>query len=101
MIIRMAMLALCAFLLSGGPVMAGDLARATSPDGTIAVAVALDPDGRIQYRVDRAGKPVIAASKLGLVLTDALPLQRGFVFDGSESATGREDWEQPWGVDCH
>lgn len=76
---------------------AADLASVTSPDGRIAVSVAIDGDGRINYTVAKSGKPIIASSKLGFILADAYALVRGFTFIDAEATRADSTWEQPWG----
>jgi len=57
----------------------------------------LTGEGRLAYRVDRAGKPLINASRLGLLLTNAHQLDGGFKLAGQEITDHDETWEQPWG----
>ena len=59
---RMPMIALLFMLLSAGVVHAEQVAQVASPDGRIAVQLDLDGDGRLAYRVQRDGRPVIADS---------------------------------------
>jgi alpha-glucosidase len=73
------------------------VATLSSPDGTLAVAVTLDADGRPGYAIARRGVPVIAESRLGFLLTDAPKLERNFRLDGSDRKSVVETWEQPWG----
>jgi alpha-glucosidase len=73
------------------------VAQVTSPDGSIVVSVDTDNDKRVRYAVTRRGKPLIAPSLLGFALTDSYPMQRGFAFQGSETASSDTAWEQPWG----
>ncbi|MGC4073573.1 MAG: glycoside hydrolase family 97 catalytic domain-containing protein [Nibricoccus sp.] len=42
----------------------------TSPDGAIVVKVSLNPEGALRYTVTRAGRQVLAESKLGVVRED-------------------------------
>ena len=69
----------------------------TSPDGTIAVRLVIDAEGHASYTVTRRGKPVIAPSRLGFLLTDAPKIDRNLRiidvrFDASDTS-----WTQPWG----
>ena len=80
-----------------GPAVAADVGRVASPDGRLVVTVVLDNDGRPGYRIDRAGKPLIADSRLGFLLTDAPKLERGFVSGGTATRDVDMTWEQPWG----
>ena len=68
-----------------------------SPDGLLAVAVTLDPDGRPGYAIARRGAPVIAESRLGFILANAPKLEREFSLAGSERRSTDDTWEQPWG----
>ena len=72
-------------------------ATAASPDGSLVLTVTTDNDGRPNYSLTRKGKLLVGASKLGFILTDGAPLQRGFALVGSTPGAGRETWEQPWG----
>src|SRR5688572_3184430 len=66
-------------LLPGTAAHAKEIARVASPDGAIAVSVELVADGRVTYAVSRRGKPVLAPSALGFLLTNAPKLDRNFV----------------------
>ncbi|WP_338468525.1 glycoside hydrolase family 97 protein [Novosphingobium sp. ZN18A2] len=70
---------------------------ATSPDGSIVLTVSTDNDQRPTYSISRKGKLLIAPSKLGFLLTDAIAMERGFAITGSEKASADTTWEQPWG----
>ena len=73
------------------------VAEIASPDGTLAVSVTLDPDGRPGYAISRRGAAVIAESRLGFILANAPKLERGFRIAGTERRSTDETWEQPWG----
>jgi alpha-glucosidase len=68
-----------------------------SPGGVLTVKVGVDADGRPEYSVEHAGRPVIAASRLGFLLIDRPKLERNFAVAGSSTRTFDETWEQPWG----
>ncbi len=70
---------------------------ATSPDGTVAVALAIDGDGRATYSVSRKGKPIIAPSHLGFLFTDVPKIDRHLAVTGQETRVSDETWSQPWG----
>ena len=72
------------------------VARAASPGGVLSVALELD-EGRIQYRLDRLGEPVIAPSRLGFALRGAGKLERNFALASAATRQVDETWEQPWG----
>ncbi len=71
--------------------------RATSPDGTIAVELMIDSDGRAAYAVSRKGKAVLAPSKLGFLFTDAAKIDRRLMVAGQEVSDFDQTWQQPWG----
>lgn len=75
--------------------------RLASPGGSMEVAVSTDADGRPVWSLTRAGKPLIAPSKLGFLLTDGLPMVRGFTITGAAAAAGDTRWELPWGERRH
>lgn len=72
-------------------------ARIASPDARIAVEVTTDNEGRASYTVSRDGRPVIAASRLGLMFTGAPKLERNLAITAHRSSTHDARWEQPWG----
>ena len=73
------------------------LATVTSPDKQLVVTLQLTGEGRLAYRVDRAGKPLVNASRLGLLLTNAHQLDGGFKLVGQQTSEHDDTWEQPWG----
>ncbi|HEY4079964.1 MAG TPA: glycoside hydrolase family 97 protein [Burkholderiaceae bacterium] len=73
------------------------LATVSSPDKRLSVAVQADVEGRLSYRVERAGKPVIGASRLGFLLTNAHQLDGGFKLLKQTVSEHDDTWEQPWG----
>ena len=86
--------------LSSRPVRAqtsANAARASSPGGVLTVEVYTDNDGRPMYSVIRQGRPVVTASKLGFLLTDAPAIERNLKLTASEPVTMDDTWEQPWG----
>jgi alpha-glucosidase len=87
----------CALFLAGAPGSASFAATISSPDGSISVSVDTDNEGRVTYSVIRKGKPLIAPSHLGFLLTDSYPMTRGFALESEEKASGDGVWEQPWG----
>ncbi len=91
------MLALLLALFAVLPAQAAPVASASSPDGSIRVLIEIDNDGRVNYSLDRNGKPLIKPSHLGFLLTDSYAMVRGFKFEGEAKASGNDVWEQPWG----
>src|SRR5690606_32092991 len=84
-------------MLSGAlTAQAADLARVASPDGTLAVIVESQHEGRLSYRVERNGEAVIAPSRLGMLLGDGR-LERNIALSGQSQRSVDETWEQPWG----
>ncbi len=79
------------------PPETGPSRRILSPDGHIGFELLLDDEGRLSYRVRRDEVVVIARSRLGFVLQDAPPMNRGFRIADARTRTAIEDWEQPWG----
>lgn len=73
------------------------IATVTSPNQQLVVTLQLTGEGRIAYRVDRNGKPLVNASRLGLLLTNAHQLDGGFKLVGQQTTERDETWEQPWG----
>jgi alpha-glucosidase len=78
------------------PAHAADLARVTSPDGTLSVIVESQHEGRLSYRAERNGEAVIAPSRLGMLLGDGR-LERNIALTGQSQRSVDETWEQPWG----
>ena len=68
-----------------------------SPDGSIAVSITTDGDGRALYSVTRHGKPIVAPSRLGFLFTDARKIERNLKIDSAQRASKDETWDQPWG----
>lgn len=73
------------------------LATVASPNKQLVVTLQLTGEGRLAYRVDRAGRPLVNASRLGLLLTNAHQLDGGFQLAGQKTTEHDETWEQPWG----
>jgi len=61
-----------------------------SPDGSCAISVSLDQDGQLTYQVQRAGKPVILPSPLGLRRDDA-SFERDLSLKGSGKLETRRE----------
>lgn len=94
------LIAAFAMTVLAGPAWAQEsrqAAKVSSPDGTIEVSVATDTDGRPVWSLSRGGAVLIAPSKLGFLLTDGLPMVRGFTITGSSGASADSTWELPWG----
>ncbi|HLM52236.1 MAG TPA: glycoside hydrolase family 97 protein [Pseudoxanthomonas sp.] len=69
----------------------------SSPDGRLTVQITTDNDGRPSYAVSRAGKAVIAPSRLGFLFLDAPKFERNFEIAAQSRRSFDETWEQPWG----
>ncbi len=92
------LLMLLTLVAYSAPARSAPAATITSPDKSTSLSVDIDNDGRVFYTVDRKGKPLIARSLLGFVLTDARNMVRGFAVDGTPTtSSANERWEQPWG----
>ena len=89
--------ALGALLLASASANAQSSATASSPDGAISVSLTIDGDGRAAYAVARKGKAILAPSKLGFLLTDAVKIDRRLTVTGQEVRDFDETWTQPWG----
>lgn len=68
----------------------------SSPDQALKLTFALR-DGVPIYRVDRAGKPVLAESRLGYRLLRGPRLDGGFTLVASHADSADETWTQVWG----
>ena len=79
------------------PATAQPAATLTSPSGILKLEVSLNGEGRINYAVSRAGRPVIGDSELGFLFSDAPQMLRNFRLAGQGSRSADETWEQPWG----
>ena len=90
--------ALAAALLAA-PVLAATPApvTASSPDGSITVALTIDGDGRAAYSVTRKGEPILNPSKLGFLFTDVPKLDRHLMVTGQATSAFDQTWDQPWG----
>ena len=89
-------LALLIFLVAANAV-ADDVASIESPGALLRVTLAINGEGRVSYRVDRKGQPVVGDSRLGFILADAPKLERNFTVVDSSSRSVDDTWEQPWG----
>ncbi|HZF98098.1 MAG TPA: glycoside hydrolase family 97 protein [Pseudoxanthomonas sp.] len=69
----------------------------SSPDGRLTVQISTDNDGRPSYAVSRAGKTVIAPSRLGFLFLDAPKFERDFEIAAQSRRSFDQTWEQPWG----
>ena len=85
-----------AAMLCAAPALAEPVS-VSSPEGVLTVSVDVNGEGRPEYSVSRLGRPVIAPSRLGFILTDAPKLERNFTIASAERRSVDETWEQPWG----
>ena len=76
---------------------ADPVAEVTSPDGRIRVQLDINPEGRLAYRVDRDGKPVLEDSRLGFQFRNAEALLRNLKLVKQATREVEADWELPWG----
>ncbi len=72
-------------------------ATVTSPDGTIVVTVATDPEGHTVYSVTRKGELIVAPSRLGFLLTDQPKLDRNMQITSAKETKSDTSWTQPYG----
>ncbi|MFL6618572.1 MAG: glycoside hydrolase family 97 protein [Povalibacter sp.] len=68
-----------------------------SPSGLLRVELSVDGDGRPGYTVERNGKAVIEASRLGFLLADVPKLERNFAIESQATRSNDDTWELPWG----
>ena len=95
--LRIPLAAVLAFAGASLPVHAATIATVASPGKVLNVEIDLSKEGRISYRVQRNGKPVITDSLLGLRLRDGAQLFPWFTLQGQQTSTVDDTWEQPWG----
>ena len=91
------LLALLIALLVPARAAAEPVASASSPSGVLKVELSLNGEGRIEYKVLRQDRPVIAESQLGFLFSDAPQMLRDFQLVGTSRRSFDETWEQPWG----
>ncbi len=73
----------------------------TSPDGTLALSVATDGDGRVSYTLTRGGRPILSPSRLGFLFTNAASFDRGVTVSVGRTTSVDTRWELPWGERRH
>ncbi|MCD2518174.1 glycoside hydrolase family 97 protein [Massilia sp. G4R7] len=73
------------------------IARAASPGDVIKVEVQKDGMGKLAYTIQRNGKEIISASRLGFNLANARKLDGGFSLRKQAVSMHDSTWEQPWG----
>ena len=84
-------------LIFAAPAVAQDVHRVASPNAVLTATISLNGEGRVQYRVDRNGTPVVADSQLGFLFTDQPQMLRNFAVVGTRTRDQDATWEQPWG----
>lgn len=84
-----------AFAQGAPPIGSG--ATAQSPAKVLSFSIETNAEGRITYRIDRLGKPVIARSEMGFLFTDQPELLRNFKLVGSSVSDHDDSWAQAWG----
>jgi len=73
------------------------VAELDSPGRILKVALLLNHDGRLFYRVRRFGAPVLENSQLGLRFDHAKALDRNIKFIDANRSALAQTWELPWG----
>ena len=96
-VLRGRLLPLCLALLAGAAQADTLLGRVASPDDSLVASVQTTDDGRLAWRLDRRGAPVIAWSRLGFLLANAPQMDGGFTLLSKAEGTHDDTWEQPWG----
>ena len=84
-------------MLGSARLSATDVASVDSPGKVLRVTVSINGEGRVGYRVDRQGTPVVGESRLGFIFADAPKFERNFFMVESATRTVDTTWEQPWG----
>ncbi len=69
----------------------------TSPGGNLSLSFKLSAEGEPVYQLSYKGKPVIKESRLGFVLKDQPPLQKGFTVLETKTDRRDESWNPVWG----
>ena len=95
-IVAFAALTLLAGCGKSGPAVDFDRSI-TSPDGTLTVSFGVTADGTPCYKLERNGKEVVKASRLGFELTDGSSLHDGFSVTAVDYDSKDETWEPVWG----
>jgi alpha-glucosidase len=72
------------------------VATLDSPGHVLRVELTLD-DGRLGYRVQRFGEPVLDNSRLGFLLREGGRLERNLSLATQSTRSVDQTWEQPWG----
>ena len=95
---RLGPLGLAAALLGAGAARADEtILHVASPDSSLVASVELTDDGRLAWRLDRRGAPVIGWSRLGFLLANAPQMDGGFSLAAHGESAHDDTWEQPWG----
>ena len=81
---------------SKAPAMPADALVLQSPDGMLSLQFAV-VDGRPQYALNRAGKPVVLPSRMGFTLEWRDDMAHAFVLKDKKYSTFDETWEPVWG----
>jgi alpha-glucosidase len=95
-----ALLLLAALLLGAGlplHALAATVASVESPGKVLKLELDVSKEGKVAYRVQRNGRPVITDSLLGLRLRDGAQIFPWLALQGQETRSFDETWEQPWG----
>lgn len=80
------------------PLPAAPIEKVASPDGRIEFTIATGNDGSPYYQVERDGRPLILASRLGFTLKDAPPLLHDFRLVAAERREEDSTWRPVWGA---
>lgn len=93
---RLGMIVGLAALVAATPALGQAWQTVTSPNGRIAVDLAVD-HGEAVYRARYDGKPILDRSRLGFRFKDAAPLDAGLTLLASRPIALDRPWTQPWG----
>ena len=86
-----------ALLCAASPAQAETVASVRSPDGALTFELDLNGEGRLAYRVQRKGAPLVDDSRLGFILRNGRQLLRGLTLEAQSSRSSDSTWELPWG----
>lgn len=68
-----------------------------SPDKNFRLQISLTSDGHPTYTLSYKKQTIIKPSKLGFILTEAAPLEKGFSIAAVDSTQHDSTWEPVWG----
>ena len=91
-------LLLLALMLAAPAAMAEEVS-VSSPGNLLTATISTTPDGRVEYRIDRQGHPIVEKSRLGFLFTDQPQLLHNLGIVSTRTLDHDETWTTPWGED--